>query len=451
MRWLPLLVLALASLAQAQPVPLTTCGGAWTAWPSGNPETVWALSSAATTVDLPAAEVAGLVNTAFATWGSPGCSSFDAAQANDVLASPLDDDDVNVVGFLGPSWPYGSGVLAVTQTRWDPSDCAMVQADLAFNDDGVLWVNGAPGDSDERDLQSVAVHEVGHWIGFDHNGWPGSSLAPFYSNGIDERTLTCSDTEGVCQSYPSGGLGCGGDDDCPCDLDCVAGTCQEPTGDDDDDDSAPVEEVTCGTGVLQIVDEQEPNDWESESDVDLRDATGADLRIRGEVTCGNDGAAYAADQDWFVLRFPCTGDARFTLSWDSAAQLDLHVYEVGDDDPVVQVEGETGGVAVGEATTGGDVAVHVACWEGETASYEVLVDWAPFSNGGVGDDDDSTEDRDGEGTSFGAVETTACGCGARIDGGERAGWLWVGLPLALTRRSRSRCCSRPRRRSSRGS
>ena len=89
---------------------------------------------------------------------------------------------------------------------------------------GTSWINGDPGWSGSSDLFSVAAHEAGHWIGFDHNNYPGSTLQAFYSNGTADRTLTCDDTEGVCALYPGSGNSCTADYYCDCGVTCASVT-----------------------------------------------------------------------------------------------------------------------------------------------------------------------------------------------------------------------------------
>ena len=436
-----------APVVHAQPVPLSTCNGAWTAWPSSSPETIWRRSTTFTSLDLSTAQVDAGLNDAFAEWGQPGCSSFDAAAGSTTIASPLDNqDNDDTIGFVGSGWPFGQSALAVTTPAWF-GDCEIFQADMVFNQRDWEWVVGSPANWWEADFEAVAVHEIGHWIGFDHNGWPGSSLNPSYSGDTSERTLTCSDTEGVCAAYPSGGTACLGDEYCPCSESCVGGACtgggDDDDDDDDDDDGAPG--GICGSGVLQQYTEQEPNDWTNDDDVNYLEASGADMRLAGFLTCGNNGEQYTGDIDWIVIDFPCTGTARFTMDWSANALMDFYVLGTDPEEPLASVLSEqVSPPTVDTAAAGGRLFVALACWDGEPGSWSFEIDWEPFGGGddddataddddATTDDDDGADDDDDDGAPVGRVRTNACGCHSSADPGAAA-LLAVLLTLVVATR-----------------
>ena len=418
-----------ASAAHAQPQPLANCGGNWTSWPASNPETIWQLSTSAMSNDLSNPDLAAMLNEGFEEWARPGCTSFEAAQGPDTAASPMNtDDDIHTIGFVNNGWVFGPGTLAVTQPSFF-NNCDMAKSDMVFNGQDYEWVNGAPGAWWEIDFEAVAVHEIGHWIGFDHNGWPGSSLDATYSGGTDERTLTCSDTEGVCFSYASSSDSCTDDRYCACDSGCFGDVCgggDDDDDDDDDDDGAP--EGICGSGVLQAVSEQEPNDWLGEEDVNFFEASGADLIFSGSLTCGNDSESYTGDLDWVVIDFPCDGEARFELDWSSNSLMDFYVWNASEPEPFAEVQSEQVAPPTSQdAQAGGRLFVAIACWDGDGGLYDFSIDWAPFGQSGDDDDatqpaddddagdddDDGTDDGTDGGGQVGSVRSNnACGCDA---------------------------------------
>jgi len=389
---------------------MSTNSGNPLAWDPGNPETVWRLSSSFTSNDLPNSTVDSALGNGMNEWGMPGCTSFNASQGGNVNASPLDHNDANsTVGFLESTWPseYGSTTLAVTVPQFY-SDGEIFQADMFYNAVNNTWISGTPGSWTNVDLESVAVHEFGHWIGFEHNNYPNSSLNATYSGGISERTLTCDDSEGVCAKYQSSGTSCSSDRYCACNESCVGGFCGGVVGDDDDaaddDDTTsacPNGEIedcngVCGPedwvgdsycddmtyawpeGSNNLIDfncsefnfdggdcagsgddddsvgacegdpetfaESEPNNEAPQGGASFIQAGGGDLTLTGSVTCSNDGQQYTGDYDWFAVDFPCQSDGRFLLDWSGSSYVDYFLYNNSGDQIASVSAGDFSGV-----------------------------------------------------------------------------------------------------------
>ncbi len=407
---------SLPGVAQAW-TPMSTCNGSPTAWAPGSPNTVWRLSSTYTYSGLTNSQIDAALNGAFNEWGVPGCSEFNATQSSDTAGNPMDNNNSNhIVGFYESSWPGslgGSSTLAVTMPSWFANDCEITGSDMVVNAFHHDWVIGQPSNWDSADLQSVIAHEAGHWVGFGHNTYAGSTLAATYSNGIAERTLTCDDTEGVCDLYPSSGNACTDDRYCDCGVGCNGGYCGgTPTG-DDDDSTPPGDDDTTGdddddnggdisgpcSGSSETHYETEPNDWDGEDDVDWIQSGGGDTSLVGSLTCGNNGQSYTGDKDWFVVDFPCTDTARFSLDWKTSSDLDFYIYGSGSDPLYQSVSAEMAGPVQVDGTASGRIYLVVMCWDGANATYEFLVDFAPFqgSSGGGGDDDDTSSGDDDTG------------------------------------------------------
>jgi len=449
---------------------MQTCSGTPIAWPSGNPNTVWRLSSSLPSNDLSNSEVDSAINAAFAEWGRPGCSAFNASQSSDAVGDPTDNNNSNnIIGFYENGWPsnYGTTTLAVTLTGWTEPGCDITTADMVVNGTSHYWVVGNPDNWNEADLQAVMAHETGHWIGFDHSNYSGSTLQAMYTGGIGERTITCDDTDGACTLYPSSGNSCTHDRYCECSVGCNGGYCGGvPSGDDDDDDDD--DDATSGqddddatdppqddddsdvsgdcSGSLESYDESEPNDWQDEEDVDWFESNGGDLVIEGSLTCGNNGSQYTADSDWFVIDIPCTDSGRFALDWSgSNSDLDFYIWGA-DSEPVIQsATAEFEGPVFDDGDGSGRLFVQLLCWEGNPTDYSFSIDWAPFSasgddddatgspgdddtggssddddaTGSSGDDDDDDDDDDGVGTTTlgdlgdGSMGSSDAGCSCR--------------------------------------
>ncbi|MCA9215827.1 MAG: matrixin family metalloprotease [Planctomycetales bacterium] len=74
-------------------------------------------------------------------------------------------------------------------------------SDIYFND-GFTWSTNHNGDFD---IETVALHELGHSIGFDHESTAPSVMAPYYG-GVN-TTLTEDDLAGLAALYGGGGGG----------------------------------------------------------------------------------------------------------------------------------------------------------------------------------------------------------------------------------------------------
>ena len=397
--------------------PLTTCGGNYTAWDPGSPNTIWKFSSGLPSGDIGVGETKELLDAAFDEWGMPGCSEFSASQGPDTTADPLDNYADQAVGFYENEWPWSLGsALAVTFMNWW-GDCSMSEASMVFNGYDFTWSVG----SWANDFQSVATHEAGHWVGLDHSWYPGSSLNSTYSGGTGERTLSCDDTEAACALYPQSGTACGPpayDDYCPCGQSCINGWCDgvavgDPwgTGDDDDDNG---DDDDTGTppsegcdGPLETLSESEPNDWDGSNDYDVHVGEGGDVTISGTIACA---PQWSADMDWFHVEFPCEDQARVTLDWSGNSDLDFWVFDA-DEDLLAQNNDEDYSGPVTEQVYARDALIlAVGCWTGPSESYTIEVDYKPWGSPPPeeegDDDDDDGDDDDSEGTAGDDDDTT---------------------------------------------
>ena len=112
-----------------------------------------------------------------------------------------------------------------------------------------------------------------------------------------------------------------GDDDTGDDDDSVPSDDDDDDDDDDDtvpsddDDSVPLNLPTC-EGPTVWFTETEPNDGETDKDLNVIFGEDGDLVITGNASaCSNDGNTWTGDQDFFSVEYGCMGDAAFTLEW----------------------------------------------------------------------------------------------------------------------------------------
>lgn len=133
---------------------------------------------------------------AFQTWAAVIPLTFREVGLNDnpdvvIDWRPANDPDLSMVG----------GTLAHADF---PPDCSVVTNTLPkpvhFDDTEHTWVIGAtPG---AFDVESVAVHEIGHIIGLAHSNVAGSIMFPSISSNGTNQALTQDDISGAQGLYP---------------------------------------------------------------------------------------------------------------------------------------------------------------------------------------------------------------------------------------------------------
>jgi hypothetical protein len=107
------------------------------------------------------------------------------------------NDGINNVAFIGPKWSDGNQTLGVT-SRWSSGN-DITDGDMKLNNN-VTWSNS--GGFNTFDLESVVLHEAGHFIGIDHTSSLASVMYPATADGEIKRTLAPIDIQEVCQVYP---------------------------------------------------------------------------------------------------------------------------------------------------------------------------------------------------------------------------------------------------------
>lgn len=110
----------------------------------------------------------------------------------------------NLLRFHDQRWPHPGQrdfVYGITTTTYNAVTGALLDADIEFNTADFTF-SSAPA-SDDVDLISVAVHELGHVLGLDHSQLPGATMAASYNPGDLKRTLHCDDHDGITFKYPA--------------------------------------------------------------------------------------------------------------------------------------------------------------------------------------------------------------------------------------------------------
>ncbi len=239
--------LALVALAPATAVawtPLDRCAPTWDSVPSGYHVNQVGYSR----IDLPT--VRRIFADSMDEWARPCCSDWSATDLG--LTTGVGEDGGNpqyIFSFRTGAWPRELGdatsTLGITLTRWSTrgGDCFGLTADMVFN--AATHTFGTSETVSTVDLQAVATHESGHWLGLGHSSVSGSTMWPVHT-GEGDRSLHADDETGVCTLYP-GDCGCTTARDCDPDEVCEAGRC-EPAPCTSDLDCATGLECDRGTG-----------------------------------------------------------------------------------------------------------------------------------------------------------------------------------------------------------
>ena len=136
------------------------------------------------------------IRRAFATWQALGGLTFREVGVGDnpdirVGWRPAADPDHSMVG----------GVLAHADF---PPRCGVVTNTLPkpvhFDDSEHVWSIGAAANA--FDIETVALHEIGHIVGLAHSSVSNAVMAPTVSPNFTKRALTQDDIDGFRRLYP---------------------------------------------------------------------------------------------------------------------------------------------------------------------------------------------------------------------------------------------------------
>ena len=217
------------------------------------------------------------LRSAFRAWACvPGTKlRFEESETPGVVA--IEDDGINSL-FWDETGDYGLGPATLGVTVGDAGQGVRAQADIVFNGFDSSW---STDDSPSAvDVGSIAVHEIGHFLGLDHpcdksggdetncNGPERSIMTPVWDNAVGRFPLP-DDEEGVRALYPAdeGESGCDGPfrkgEACSCDDECISGlVCVQPAdgGRSVCGDTCASDDSDCGPGFACVLSLPEGDD-----------------------------------------------------------------------------------------------------------------------------------------------------------------------------------------------
>jgi hypothetical protein len=96
-----------------------------------------------------------------------------------------------------------ASTLAFTSTSTDTATGNIIDADILFNPSKSFTTDATVSGQSGQDLETVALHEIGHFFGFSHSGVIKATMFPFAPPV--ERTLGYDDVMIASQVYPNPG------------------------------------------------------------------------------------------------------------------------------------------------------------------------------------------------------------------------------------------------------
>jgi hypothetical protein len=174
-------------------------------------------------IDIPASVANAAAYAGFSTWMATRCANpvgsppFLAIQRGPDYAhrnngdSPASNIYTSVVWWVvDPTlWQADSTTVAVTTSSYFADTGFLVDSDIAFNGINFQWratdaSNALYGcnaaNANCFDIASVAIHEVGHFLGFNHVSCAGAVMAP-QANNASIQGLSAHEKAGICALY----------------------------------------------------------------------------------------------------------------------------------------------------------------------------------------------------------------------------------------------------------
>lgn len=154
------------------------------------------------------------VGRAFASWEAVPNTGMSSQFAGFTAASPLDDDNLSVIGFANR--PDLDCVLGSTSFTLDVVSGQIVESDIFLNST-FAWSVAADGQAGAYDVESIALHEIGHLHGLGHSALGETQLmgtdrlvlaaeavmfpVAFSAGSVNSRTLRADDIAGISDLY----------------------------------------------------------------------------------------------------------------------------------------------------------------------------------------------------------------------------------------------------------
>ena len=150
---------------------------------------------------------------AFASWAAVPDVKLSSEFVGFTGANPLSGDNANVIGFISRN--DLDRVLGSTSFTVDTVSGETLESDIFFNS-AFPWSASAAGDAGRHDIESLALHEVGHMLGLGHSmlgetellaggrrvvGAEAVMFPIAFSTGVLNRAPRADDRAGIADIY----------------------------------------------------------------------------------------------------------------------------------------------------------------------------------------------------------------------------------------------------------
>lgn len=153
----------------------------------------------------------------FGSWEAVDTATVSSEFVGFTAAGPVSGDGVTTLGFVNR--PDLDRVLGATNFFLDQVDGEVIESDIFFNST-FDWSVAASGEGTRFDVESIAVHEIGHLLGLAHSALGETEIRPggrrvlgaetvmfpvaFSAGTTIGRALKADDMAGISDVYPAG-------------------------------------------------------------------------------------------------------------------------------------------------------------------------------------------------------------------------------------------------------